>query len=150
MSWDRTVSGRRMTGVCTHWTGTGRFWYKIQTVPGRTSYDVWKAPGTFQNILTNRPMPGRAPDDVLWVELPPVKNDVYLQKNILNLHTYFTSEDQKNTNIYFLQEHLRVNSMQRTSAIDIVAVFSKFGFYLHNCQSQPQCLLYKQPVCMEE
>jgi len=38
----------------------------------------------------------RVPADVLWVELPPVRNDVYLHKNILNLHTYFTSEDQNN------------------------------------------------------
>jgi len=62
---------------------------------------------------------------------------------------YFTSEDQKKKQV-FLLEQLRMNNMQRTRAIDIVAVFSKFGFYLHNCQSQPQCQLYQQPVCMEE
>jgi len=33
-------------------------------VPVRASYDVWQAPGTFKNLLTNRPMPVRAPDDI--------------------------------------------------------------------------------------
>ena len=27
------------------------------------SYDVLQSPGTIENLLTNRPMPGRAPDD---------------------------------------------------------------------------------------
>jgi len=39
--------------VCTHRTGTGF----------RASDDVWQAPGTLKNLLTNRPMPVRAPDD---------------------------------------------------------------------------------------
>jgi len=48
-------------------------------------------------------MPVRAPTDVLRVELPLVRSDVYLQKYILHLHSNFTSEDQKYQykNIYF-------------------------------------------------
>jgi len=71
----RMVPRRRPAGVCTHRTGTGRFLFKIyivrfhwcpsghRTVPGWASYDVWQAPGTLKNLLTNRPMPVRAPDD---------------------------------------------------------------------------------------
>jgi len=93
-----TVSGRRPAGVCTHRTGTGRLLFNIyivrfqrrpsghRTVPGRASYDVWQAPGNFKHRLTNRPMPVRAPADVLWVILPPVKSDVFLQKK----HIAFT------------------------------------------------------------
>jgi len=68
----RTVPGRRPTGVCTHWTGTGRFLFKnfivrFQRCPtGRTSYDVWQAPRTLKNLLINRPMPVRAPADVFY------------------------------------------------------------------------------------
>jgi len=94
----RTVLGRQPTGVCTHWTGSGRFLFKInivrfqrcpsrhRTVPGRTSYDVWQAPGTFKNLLIIRQMPVRAPADVLWVELAPVRSDVLLQKYIMHLN----------------------------------------------------------------
>ena len=74
----RTAFGRVNEGKMTsdtHRTGTGRFLFKIyivrfqrcpsghRTVPGRASYDVWQAPGTFKYLLTNRPMPVRAPDD---------------------------------------------------------------------------------------
>jgi len=71
----RSVPPRRPGGICTHRTGTGRFLFNIyivrfqrhpsghRTVPVRASYDVWQAPGTFKNRLTNRPMPVRAPDD---------------------------------------------------------------------------------------
>jgi len=45
-----------------------------------------------KNLYTNRPMPVRAPADVLWVELPPVRSDVYLQKYILNLYWYFKKQ----------------------------------------------------------
>jgi len=38
---------------------------------------------------------GRCPSGVLWVELPPVRSDVYLQKYILNLYRYVTCKDQK-------------------------------------------------------
>jgi len=34
--------------------------------------------------------------------------------------------------------------MQRTRAIEIFAVLSKFGFHHHYCQSQPQSLLFKK------
>jgi len=45
----------------------------------------------------------RAPADGLWVELPPVRSDVFLQKYILHLQRYITSKDQKHKyeNIYF-------------------------------------------------
>jgi len=45
--------------------------------PARTPYDVWQAPRTLKNLLTNRPMPVRAQADVLWVELPPARSDVF-------------------------------------------------------------------------
>jgi len=73
----RTVPGRRPAGVCIHRTSTGRFLFKKfivrfqwcpsgpRTVPGRASCDVWQAQRTLKNILTNRPMPVRAPDDAL-------------------------------------------------------------------------------------
>jgi len=73
--WHRPGTVRRPAGVCTHRTGTGRFLFKIQivwfqrcpsghrTVPGRASYDVWQAPETFKNLLSNRPMPVQTPDD---------------------------------------------------------------------------------------
>ena len=49
-------------------------------------------------------MPVWAPDDILRVELPPVKSDVYFQKYILHLQIYFTSEVQKYKykNMYFI------------------------------------------------
>jgi len=90
-----------------HWPGTVRckdgawpLFAHIGQAPNNfgikfKSYDVWKARGTFENLLTIRAMPVLAPADDLWVELPPVRNDVYLQKYILHLHRYFTSEDQK-------------------------------------------------------
>jgi len=64
----------------------------------RAPYD-WQAPGTFRNLLTNRPMPARAPDDArpgtgLCLELHTVRSDLFLQKYILHLHRYFALEDQ--------------------------------------------------------
>jgi len=71
----RTVPRWRPAGACTHRTCTGRFLFNKlivlfqrcstgqRTVLGGTSYDVWQAPRTFKNLLTNRPMPVRAPDD---------------------------------------------------------------------------------------
>ena len=53
----RTVPGRRPAGVFTHRTGTGRFLFNIYIVRCLTSARK------FQNRLTNRPMPVRAPDD---------------------------------------------------------------------------------------
>ena len=94
----RTVPGRRPAGVFTHRTGTGRFLFNIyivrfqrrpsghRTVPGRASYDVWQAPGTLKNRLTNRPMPVRAPADVLCVKLPPVRSNVFFAEE----HIAFT------------------------------------------------------------
>jgi len=37
----------------------------------------------------------RAPADVLLIELPPERNEVYLEKYTLHLQRYFMSEDQK-------------------------------------------------------
>jgi len=87
----RMVPGWRPAGVCRHRTGTERFLYTKfivrfqrcptgqRTVPGRTSYDVWQALRTLKNLLTNRPMPVRAPADVFLVELTPMKSVVLLQ-----------------------------------------------------------------------
>jgi len=57
------------------------------------------------------------------VELPPVRSDVYLQKNILHLHWYLTYMDQNiNTNIY-----VDWAAKDKNHAIDIFAVLSKCG-----------------------
>jgi len=53
---------RRPAGVCTKRTGTGRFLFKTYIVRFKWC-NVWQALGTFKNLLTNRPMPVRAPDD---------------------------------------------------------------------------------------
>ena len=37
--------------------------FKSYTITATGMYDVWIAPGTFQNILTNQLMPVRAPDN---------------------------------------------------------------------------------------
>jgi len=51
---------------------------------------------------------------------------MFLQKNILHLHRYFTFKDQKKLiQKYILLEQLRVINMQRTSAIEYFAVLSK-------------------------
>jgi len=65
----------------------------------------------------HRTMPVRAPADILWVELPQMTSDVYLQKYeyILYLHRYFTSEDQihiKIQQLYISLEQLRMNNVQ--------------------------------------
>ena len=74
-------------------------------------------------------MPVRAPDDVLWVELPPVRSDVFLQTNILHLHRYFISKHQKHKyKQYISLEQLRMINMHRTSAIGKNAVSSKCVF----------------------
>jgi len=103
----RTVPGRRPVGVCTHRTGTGRFLCKIYIVGfqrcpvgHRTMSDkrreLWKISLQIGRCPSgHRTMPVRSPADVLWVELPPVRSDVFLQKNILHLHRYFISKDQK-------------------------------------------------------
>ena len=84
-------------------------------------------------------MPVRARADVVLVELPPVRSDVYLEKYILlHLHKFFTSEDQKYkytyTKIHISLEHLRLINMQRTSAIEC--------FHLHHCQCQPHSFVF--------
>jgi len=59
--------------------------------------------------------------------------------------TYFINIDislLKTKNIYILLAQLRMINMQRTSAIEIFAVLSKCGFYLHHCFSQPQSFLF--------
>ena len=60
-----------------------------------------KSAMNFRNSLNKSTMTVRAPDvlarapaDVLWVETPPVRSDVYLQKYTLHRHRYFTSKDQ--------------------------------------------------------
>jgi len=166
----RTVPGRRPAGVCTHRTGTGRFLFTKfivrfqqcptghRTVPGRTSYDVWQAPRTLKNILTNRPMNVRAPDDVRpgtgrcpsghrpmfyesnchrWEATCFCKSTycIYIDKSLLKTKI-------KNTKIYISLEQLRMINMQWTSAIDFFTVLSKCGFYHHHCQSQPQSFLF--------
>jgi len=90
----RTVPGRRPVGVCTHRTGTGRFLFNIyivgfQRCPSGIVRCLTSA-GNFKKISLqisrcpsgHRTMPLRAPADVLSVELPPVRSDVFLQKNI--------------------------------------------------------------------
>jgi len=64
---------------------------------------IGRAPDDFGLKFKSYDFIVRAPADVLWVELPPVRSDMYLQKYIMHLHRYFTSEDQKNKhkNIYF-------------------------------------------------
>ena len=89
-----TSAGHRLHTSDGHRTIFGNLNRTILT-GGRASYDVWKEQGTFENLFTNHPMPVRAPADVLWVELPPVRSDVYLQRYILNLYRYVTCEDQK-------------------------------------------------------
>ena len=144
---------RRPYGVCTHRTGTGRFLFKIyivrfQRCPAghrtmsdkrrellKISLQIDRCPSG------HRTMPVRAPANVLWVKLPPVRSDMFLQKNILHLHRYFTFKDI-NTKKYILLEQLRVINMQRTSAIDFFAVLSKCVFLYHHCQSQPQSFLF--------
>ena len=51
--------------------------------------------GTGPRPSGNRTTLVRAPDDVLCVELPPIRSDVYLQKYRLHIHRYFYFEDQK-------------------------------------------------------
>jgi len=48
-------------------------------------------------------MPVQAAAEVLFVELPPERSEMYLQKYILHQHRYFTSKDQQNKfeNIFF-------------------------------------------------
>jgi len=55
------------------------------------------------------------PAEVLWVKLPSLRSDMYLQKYMLNLHRYFTSEDQKYKykNTMYLLEQLRMNNTQK-------------------------------------
>jgi len=67
--------GRAPYGALPAFAHIGRFLFKIQivrlqrcssgyrTVPDRASYDVWQAPETLKKLLSNRPMPFRAPDD---------------------------------------------------------------------------------------
>jgi len=166
----RTVPGRCPAGVCTHRTGTGRFLYKEiivrfqwcptghRTVPGRTSYDVWQAPRTFKNLLTNRPMPVRAPDDVRpgTGRCPSGHRPMFYESNCHQWEatcfcrcTYCIYIDisllkTKNiiTKICISFEQLRMINMQRTSAIEIFAFLSKCGFHHHQCQSQPQSFLF--------
>jgi len=88
-------------------------------------------------------MPVRAPADVLWVELPPVRSDVFLQKNILYLQRYIISKDQKHEYKYYISlEKLRMINMQRTSAIEMFAVLSQCGIHHNHCQSQPKSFLF--------
>jgi len=55
--------------------------------------------------------------------LPPVRIDLYLQRYILHLHRYFTSEYQNyKYKIYISLEQLRMKHMQRTCAINCFAV----------------------------
>ena len=48
---------------------------------------------------------------------------------------------KKNINIYNSLKQLRTNNSQRTSTIEIFAVMSKCGFYLHDCQSKSQLFI---------
>ena len=97
------VKWHRPVGICTHRTIFVTNLYRtILTVPVWASYDVWQAPWTKTNILTNRPMPVRTPDDArpgtgrcFISRTATVKSDVFLQKNIFHLHRYFISKDQK-------------------------------------------------------
>jgi len=96
--------------------------------------------------LGHRTMPVRAPADVLWVELPPMRSDVFFAE-VHIAFTYFTSEVQKhkyvqNYIIYSISfKQLRRINMQPKSAFEIFAVLSKCGFLLYHCQSQPQSFL---------
>jgi len=110
----RTVSGRRPAGVCTHRTGTGRFLFKLYIVLFLTIARNYR-----KSLNDDLTMPVRAPADVLRVELPPRRSDVFLQKNILYLHRYFISKPTIIQNINISIKQLRMINMQRTSDIDI-------------------------------
>ena len=63
-------------------------------------------------------MPVQAAAEVLFVELPPERSEMYLQKYILHQHRYFILKTKKiNSKIYFSIEQMRMNNLQRTSAI---------------------------------
>jgi len=153
----RTAPGRRPAGVCIHQTGTGRFLFKMyilrfqrcpsghRTVPGWASYDAWQAPGTFINILTNRPMPVRAPVDahlgtcrcfMSRTATGEKRHDfcrstycIYLDISLLKTKNIYET-------IYISLEQLRMIYMKRTSAIILLAVLSKCSFHHNHCQSQ--------------
>ena len=74
----RMVPWRGPAGVCTHGTGTVQFWFKfiLYNVNSNRLGTMWCPAGHHTKALA-------------------VRSFVYLQKNILHLHRYFTSEDQK-------------------------------------------------------
>ena len=54
---------------------------------------------------------------------------MFLQKNILHLHRYFTIKDQKHKyKKYILLEQLRMINMQRTSAIEFFCILEQVCF----------------------
>jgi len=93
--------------------------------PGWASYNVYKAPGVFENPLTNWPMPVRAPND----DLPGTDRCctsrtatgreatcIFRSTDTIELHTYFSHFSPEaidiNTKILISHEKLRVNNMQ--------------------------------------
>ena len=89
-------------------------------VPDRAPYgarpDIVRCLTSAKNIKIS--LNKSADADVLWVELPPMRSDVFLQMYILHLHRYITSKDQKHKykNIYFASATEDIN-MQRTRTI---------------------------------
>ena len=88
-------------------------------------------------------MPVLAPADLLWVELPPVRSNVFC-RSIYCIYIDISLQKTKNinTNIYISLEQLRIINMQWTSAIEMFEVLSKCGFHQHHCQSQPQSFYF--------
>ena len=102
----RTAFGRVTEDKITSFTHIGRapddfclrfISYNSNSV--RAPYDVWQAPGTLRNLLTNRPTPVRAPDDAR-----PGTGQCFMSRTATGekrrvlqkyLHRYFTCKDQK-------------------------------------------------------